>query len=143
VVTLIEFFLGPFPVHAGNRVALGIERNVVTRENGVPVSGRRQAEKWALIAGSLAACGVEIQAYWRIAQQQARTPTTAERLSISSRIKERQLGLYRLEKRVAFGFVVCRHIGLVSNPYLLVCWLANIRAVICITQGRVKCGAAK
>jgi hypothetical protein len=97
---------------------LGIERNVVTRENGVPVSGRYQAEKWALLAGSLAARRIEIDACRRIAQQQGRAPTAAEGLSISSNVKECQLRFQRLEKRVAFGCVICRHIGLVSNIYL-------------------------
>jgi hypothetical protein len=118
VVTLIEFFLGPFPIHAGNRVALGIERNMVTRENGVPVSGWRQAEKWAMITGSLAARRVEVQAHRGITQQQSWTPTATEGLSISSRVKECQLGFERLEKPFAIDCVICRHIGLVSSPYL-------------------------
>jgi hypothetical protein len=89
---------------------------MVTRKKGVPVSRRYQAEKWAPIAGSLAARCVEIQAHRGITQQQGRTPTAAEGLSISSLIKECQLGFQRLEKRLAIDFVICRHIGLVQNP---------------------------
>src|SRR5579864_4302487 len=81
---LVKGLLRSCLIEPGDRGALGVERNNMTRDSQVPFGGRNEKKERTFLARMQRSRGAVVGASGRVAEQQGGTPVAAEGATVTA-----------------------------------------------------------